>query len=77
MDIVGIILLLVIITVIILLPSNGLPDRRAWWPTPQNKVLRMLEMANVQADEVLYDLGCGDGRVLIMAARRFQARAVA
>ncbi len=77
MDIVGIILLLVIITVIILLSIQwpGLTGA-PWWPTPQNKVLRMLEMANVQADEVLYDLGCGDGRVLIMAARRFQARAV-
>ncbi len=77
MDTVGIILLLVIITVIILLSIQwpGLTGA-PWWPTPQNKVLRMLEMANVQADEVVYDLGCGDGRVLIMAARRFHARAV-
>ena len=77
MDAFGIILLFVIATLIILLsiqwPSlTGAP----WWPTPQAKVRRMLEMAKVQADEVVYDLGCGDGRVLIMAARRFHARSV-
>jgi cyclopropane fatty-acyl-phospholipid synthase-like methyltransferase len=36
----------------------------------------MLSMAEVKAGEVVYDLGCGDGRVLIAAARRFGARAV-
>ena len=77
MDYFAAILLFIIISVIILLsiqwPSlTGAP----WWPTPQKKVLRMLEMANVQADEIVYDLGCGDGRVLLTAARRFKARAV-
>jgi SAM-dependent methyltransferase len=70
-------LLFVIITTLLLLSIQwpGLTGA-PWWPTPQKKVLRMLEMANVQADEVVYDLGCGDGRVLIAAARRFQARSV-
>jgi predicted RNA methylase len=36
----------------------------------------MLTMANVKPGEVVYDLGCGDGRVLIMAARQFGAQAV-
>ena len=77
MDYFGAILLVLIVTVIFLLSIHwpGLTGA-PWWPTPQNKVLRMLEMANVQADEVVYDLGCGDGRVLITAARRFRARAV-
>jgi len=36
----------------------------------------MLTLANVQPGETVYDLGCGDGRVLIMAARKFKAKAV-
>ncbi len=37
-------------------------------PTPENVVEEMLKMANVQKDDVLYDLGCGDGRIVITAA---------
>lgn len=44
-------------------------------PTPSTVVERMLEMANVTADDVLYDLGSGDGRIVIAAAKR-GARAV-
>ena len=36
----------------------------------------MLELANVKAGDVVYDLGCGDGRIVIAAARRFGARGV-
>ena len=36
----------------------------------------MLALAQVQPNEIVYDLGSGDGRILIMAARRFGARAV-
>jgi hypothetical protein len=45
-------------------------------PLPLGKVRRMLELAQLQPDEVLYDLGSGDGRTLIIAAKRFKARAV-
>jgi cyclopropane fatty-acyl-phospholipid synthase-like methyltransferase len=45
-------------------------------PLPMRKVHRMLEMARLKPDEVLYDLGSGDGRTLIVAAKRFKARAV-
>jgi cyclopropane fatty-acyl-phospholipid synthase-like methyltransferase len=47
-----------------------------WVPTPFRTVRRMLRLANVQPGEVVYDLGSGDGRVLIVAAREFGARAV-
>ena len=45
-------------------------------PSPEIVVRRMLQLANVRKGEVVYDLGCGDGRVLIIAAKEFGARAV-
>ncbi len=45
-------------------------------PTPQIVVDKMLEAAHLKADELLYDLGCGDGRVVITAAQRFGVHAV-
>ena len=45
-------------------------------PTPQDVVDRMLELAGVTENDVVYDLGCGDGRIVITAARRFGARGV-
>lgn len=45
-------------------------------PSSMQVVNRMMEMAEVGPDDVVYDLGCGDGRMLIAAARRFHARAV-
>ena len=45
-------------------------------PTPEDVVDRMLDLAGVDADDVVYDLGCGDGRIVIRAAQRFGARGV-
>jgi precorrin-6B methylase 2 len=47
-----------------------------WVPTSRRVVYTMLSMARVKSGDVVYDLGCGDGRVLVAAARRFGARAV-
>ncbi len=44
--------------------------------TPQRVVERMLEMADVSEDDVIYDLGSGDGRFVITAAQQFGARGV-
>jgi precorrin-6B methylase 2 len=44
-------------------------------PTPQAVVDRMLKMAQVKKTDVVYDLGCGDGRIVITAAQRYGARA--
>jgi SAM-dependent methyltransferase len=44
--------------------------------TPQNVVDRMLQMAQVGRDDVVYDLGCGDGRLVITAAKQYGARGV-
>jgi len=45
-------------------------------PTPQNVVDKMLELAKVKKDDLVYDLGCGDGRIVVTAAKRFGCRAV-
>jgi len=45
-------------------------------PTPMPVVTEMLRMANVKQGDVLYDLGSGDGRIPIMAAREYGIRAV-
>ncbi len=45
-------------------------------PTPEDVVDRMLTLAGVTANDVVYDLGCGDGRIVITAAERFGARGV-
>ena len=44
-------------------------------PTPQNVVDVMLELAQVTRDDVVYDLGCGDGRIVVTAAKKFGCRA--
>ncbi len=44
-------------------------------PTPTNVVDKMLEVAKVGKDDVLYDLGCGDGRIVATAAKKFGIKA--
>lgn len=44
--------------------------------TPPDVVDRMLALAQVRAGDVVYDLGCGDGRIVIAAARQHGARGV-
>lgn len=45
-------------------------------PTSRRLVRRMLELAEVKEGDLVYDLGSGDGRIVIEAARRYKARAV-
>ncbi len=45
-------------------------------PTPENVVAEMLRLAEVNKNDVLYDLGCGDGRIVITAARQLGCRGV-
>jgi SAM-dependent methyltransferase len=62
-------------------PPQGLPGatlikRAPYVPTPQEIVDKMLELAKVTPDDVVYDLGSGDGRIVITAAQKFGAHAV-
>lgn len=45
-------------------------------PTTETAVKAMLELAEVKRSDVVYDLGCGDGRIVIAAAKRYGARGV-
>ena len=53
--------------------SRGAP----WVPTSLGEVDKMLAIAEVGPNDVVYDLGCGDGRTIVTAARRYGTRAVA
>lgn len=65
-----------------LLMLTQAPERRSRPPdiffaaTPQRVVTAMLQLARVTADDTVYDLGSGDGRIVILAAQRFGARGV-
>ena len=48
-----------------------------WVPTPERMIRRLLQMADTTKDDVVVDLGAGDGRIPIYAARHFGARGVA
>ena len=52
------------------------PPDVIYYPTPTETVIEMLRVANIQSDDVLYDLGSGDGRIPIVAAQRYGIRAV-
>jgi len=43
-------------------------------PTPPDVVETMLKLGEVKKGDILYDLGCGDGRIVVMAAQKFGAR---
>ena len=60
--------------------TNEVKESRApdviFVPTPQDVVDRMLELVKVKKDDLVYDLGCGDGRIVVTAAKRYGCKAV-
>ena len=67
------ILIFILALMWILIPAfYGLPSK----PTKPDRIRAALQLVKLQPDEVLYDLGAGDGRVLIIAAKEFNAKAV-
>ena len=64
---------------VVLWGQTGLQQKRPevpYVPTPPEVVAEMLRMADVTQDDVLYDLGCGDGRIVITAAKELGCRGV-
>ncbi len=70
--------LVIIVLGLIAVISFRWPQKRGapYWPTSMKTVYRMLAMAEIKEGEIVYDLGCGDGRIIVAAARRFGARAI-
>ena len=56
--------------------SSGDPKLAPYYPTPETIVEKMLQLGGLKAGEKVYDLGSGDGRIVIMAAQKFHADAV-
>jgi SAM-dependent methyltransferase len=54
----------------------GVECRIIYVPTPESVVEKMLDMCKVGKKDVVFDLGCGDGRVVCMAAKKFGAKGV-
>jgi hypothetical protein len=74
-------LLLLLASLIIATSCSTTPEEKTepdviFVPTPHRVVREMLKLADVKKDDVVYDLGSGDGRVVIAAARDFAARGV-
>jgi trans-aconitate methyltransferase len=59
-------------------PAAGQDEERRvpYVPTPNEVVEEMLKLAGVKANDVVYDLGCGDGRIVVTAAQKYGARGV-
>lgn len=58
--------------------STGAPAKKpdvVFVPTPDAVVNKMLEMAEIHDGDVVYDLGCGDGRIVVAAAKRYGVKA--
>jgi ribosomal protein L11 methylase PrmA len=52
------------------------PRGAPWVPTSLSTVNQMLDLAEVKPGELVYDLGCGDGRIVVTAVLKYKARAV-
>src|SRR5918999_3018442 len=57
-------------------PKTPLVKDVPYVPTPPEVVERMIQMADVKSGDVLYDLGCGDGRIVIAAVKNPGVRGV-
>jgi cyclopropane fatty-acyl-phospholipid synthase-like methyltransferase len=70
-------LIILVLTVLFLLPVALAWHKFApWVPTRKNDMNRIFELANLKPGEVFYDLGCGDGRLVVQASKQYQSRSV-
>jgi len=55
--------------------SGNIEKLSPYYPTPETIVVKMLDMGGLKAGEKMFDLGSGDGRIVIMAAKKYHADA--
>jgi cyclopropane fatty-acyl-phospholipid synthase-like methyltransferase len=67
---------LVLFALVIVGRASFAQDTIPFVPSPMHVVNRMLEVAEIKKGDVLYDMGSGDGRIVIEAAKRFGIKAV-
>ena len=71
-DIVAILWVVIVLAAFLVPLAYGLPPT----PTQPGRIRKALKLANLQPGETIYDLGAGNGRVLVIAAKEFMAQAV-
>ena len=76
MEIVFIVILIIFLLALIISLSWSNYKGSPWVPIRFKMVHKMLDLAEIQPDELVYELGCGDGRIAVIAARKYQARVV-
>jgi cyclopropane fatty-acyl-phospholipid synthase-like methyltransferase len=65
------------LTIFTAVPSQAWPQETIpFVPSPMLVVERMLELAEIKKDDVIYDMGSGDGRILIQAAKKYGVKGV-
>ncbi len=71
---------ILIVVIVLGFSVTGFGQKRApdveFVATPEPAVMEMLRLAKVTQSDIVYDLGCGDGRIVITAAKEFGARGV-
>ena len=68
--------LFVVFMTVIFLIILGTVFGAPWVPTSKNIIRKMLAIADIKSGDIVYDLGSGDGRIIVMAAREFQAASI-
>ena len=70
------IFVLVVVIIVFISKMGPMLTGAQYVPTPMNTARRMLKLAEVKRGEAVYDLGSGDGRLLLIAAQEFEAKAI-
>jgi SAM-dependent methyltransferase len=72
--------LLILVSFAFLAPGQARPQKHQvdvpYVPTTEDAVKAMLKLANLRKSDIVYDLGCGDGRIVIAAAKEYGAHGV-
>lgn len=75
---IDLILVVLIILLLLLLSMVWPPDSpwSPWWRTNDKAIRQAFKLADLSSKDLVYDLGCGDGKTLAIAAKEFNARAI-